>query len=302
MKIFTNNPVVSFFVHVRILVLCLALTACTTADLQKSTQFLNELSKAVVAQKSGTTYVPAAAPIVSTPAKPDSTYAVPSANNVSRTNTTGSTSHCIAKLEVERNRLEAVRKSVGNNALASIKTLIQSNQYQVDLFSGECAAHPEASSYVSVGRRAVAEWQADCRQRGGNSDCQPVSNFSNGSTSTTSNPNNSAAGGTRIIWDGALTNCASYKARPRQSSNSTQWYEMTNACNTPINVWTDDSGQGYFGSMSPLRPGQTSSSWWNIHKVPELKFVACRQKTINDEDVHLDKQTLNCYFRNKIRN
>jgi hypothetical protein len=58
---------------------------------------------------------------------------------------------------------------------------------------------------------------------------------------------NSTGGETRIVWDGGLTNCVIFKSRPRKSDDSTQWYEMTNSCNTPINVWSDPNGRGRYG-------------------------------------------------------
>jgi tripartite-type tricarboxylate transporter receptor subunit TctC len=247
----------------------------------------------------------AAPPVLAAPTRPSAAS--------SATSSASGTAHCMGKLEVERDRLEKIRLSSRNDDIAGLKVLIQSNQYQVDLFSGECAAHPEAATYVAAGKKGVGEWRDACQQKSGNANCDPApsaaasntaASVGTSNTRASNNANNSASGAeTAIEWAGDMTQlCIVFKARPRSRDSTIQWYDMTNRCNEVIMLHISDGPTAYYGSAMELRPNQTDSSWWAIKNRSDINFIACRDKTINDEKVHFDHKQLGCYFRRKLYN
>jgi uncharacterized membrane protein len=136
---------------------------------------------------------------------------------------------------------------------------------------------------------------------------------SNSNTATASeNPNNNSQNSNRtspatnstssssyIEWEGDMSQlCIVYKARPRRSDNTMQWYEMTNKCNQNLKVYVSQGQDtSMFGSMMELRPNQTDSNWFNVETRSTIQFFTCRDKTINGESVYFDKKELSCYFR-----
>jgi hypothetical protein len=98
----------------------------------------------------------------------------------------------------------------------------------------------------------------------------------------------------------ATAHCVTYTALKRTDSGM-QWYRFSNRCAVAVNVWSAPLSNGIFGSLAKLSPGGSWESWFSIsgpHSIPRLPYIACRAQEGGFE-VHLDKNTMQCFYRRR---
>lgn len=202
------------------------------------------------------------------------------------------------------------RKAAGRDPSMEEAASNRSRQAQLDLFSDQCAHHPQAKSYV---RSAQEQLRQSAESHGSSgtllsASTPPASDYSTANTSTPmSRATNESSGfdatapkGIRYV--GPVTdNCARYKPLKLDTSVGTQWFELSNGCTEPINIWYASLPSGRFSSLTRLNRGEASKSWFSTrgqYAVREIKYFACRQME-NGLQVHFDEKKMYCYVRPK---
>ena len=241
--------------------------------------------------------------------QPDVTTA--SASSVNRSRAT-SEAQCMQKIIAIQKRGDADAKASRGNVVGQGRALYAASRAQKELFEGDCASHPQASSYVSSGEAGMREWGDKCEQAGGGTDCSgsgPVQASSSLSQSNSRELGQSSAAPSfssdsdsdtsslpkGVIVDGKVTElCVKYK--PLQVDGVASWFQFTNGCNEAIFISHGNAGSNYLGSRSELRAGESTKSWYLNTKYNGVRYIACKAK-INGKDVRLDKKSGQCYYR-----
>lgn len=175
--------------------------------------------------------------------------------------------------------------------MAETAVLNRVNQKQLALFTGECAHHPNAASYVGSAREQLAQ-SGHAIDTAASRPGQALSNQAGGQAGSGSDEESC-----NRRYVGEITeHCVRY--RPLHTGSIGAWFELSNACSSTIKVWHSSTSTDRFGALSIIKAGQLTKSWFNHTKMSGIRYVGCRE-TSDGRDVHFDEKLQRCFIHLK---